>query len=308
MIQSIDILCVGEIIIDLIGHEKNVNLCNTDNFHKILGGSPTNVAQNAMALGLKSVIVGTCGKDGFGNFIIDELSKKGIDTNYIRQNENSPTSIICVSKSTDTPEFIPYRSADFLIENQQLPDELIKNTKVFHTTCFALSLKPARETIINKAKIAQKYNKLISIDLNYSNKIWDNKPEAISVIKDYLSLKPVLKVSEDDSKRLFGETKSENFIFNYFHDNGAELVCYTKGKNGVILSGKDGQIISKNAMPIENVVDSTGAGDAFWTGFLYGLINKFNHEKCLDIAQKVAVFKLQNVGTLNKIDLSNLPI
>ena len=300
MNQFIDILCIGEVIIDLIGHEKNVNLSQTENFQKFLGGSPTNVAQNACALGLNAIIIGTCGKDGFGEYILKDLSNKGIDNRYIRQLEKIPTSIICVTKSSETPEFIPYRSADFLIENDQIPAELIKTSKILHSSCFALSKSPSRDTVINKAKIASKYKKQISIDLNYSNKIWPNQSDAISVIEEYLSLKPIVKISEADEKRLFGENQSDDYIFDYFHQKGAEIICYTKGKNGVVLSEKNGQRLSKNAILIDHVVDSTGAGDAFWTGFLYGLIKGLNLENCLDFAQKIASIKLQNIGPLHK--------
>jgi fructokinase len=54
------------------------------------------------------------------------------------------TSVIFVSKSTGTPDFIPYREADSQIVPSQITDDLLKSAKIFHTTCFALSKDPAR--------------------------------------------------------------------------------------------------------------------------------------------------------------------
>lgn len=65
--KTIDILCIGEILIDFIGHEKNVSISETKNYHRFLGGSPTNVAVNAARLGLNSAIIASCGKDGLGD-------------------------------------------------------------------------------------------------------------------------------------------------------------------------------------------------------------------------------------------------
>ena len=61
-IKNIDILCVGEVLIDFIGHQKDVLINNTRDYHRYLGGSPTNVAMNSARLGLKSRMVATVGE------------------------------------------------------------------------------------------------------------------------------------------------------------------------------------------------------------------------------------------------------
>jgi len=65
----IDILSVGEVLVDFIGHQSGVQIKNTRDYHRYLGGSPTNVAMNSARLGLKAVIVSTVGNDGFGKYI-----------------------------------------------------------------------------------------------------------------------------------------------------------------------------------------------------------------------------------------------
>jgi fructokinase len=163
--------------------------------------------------------------------------------------------------------FIPYRQADCYITIDQLPDEMIQNAKIFHTTCFALSKDPARNTILNRAKRAKEFGLKLSIDLNYSERIWLNREEAKKVIKDYLKNDPLLKISEDDCFRFFEEVKSEDFIFDYFHNLGVTTICLTKGKNGVVVSDIHEGLFFQEAEFIQEVKDTTGAGDAFWTGF-----------------------------------------
>ena len=293
----IDIICVGEVIIDFIGHELS-SIEKTINFQRFLGGSPTNVAVNATRLGLNVALVATGGNDGLGDFIIHNLESNNVNTTYFRKSLSQPSSVIFVSKSKETPEFIPFRHADYEILEDQLPNELLANAKIFHTTCFALSKEPARTTILNSAKKAKEFGLQLSIDINFSEKIWVNRNEAFSTLKEYLALDPLVKLSDDDCFRLFEETKSDTFIFDYFHNLGVSTVCLTKGKDGVKLSDKKQGIFFQEALRLEDIKDVTGAGDAFWAGFLFAILKKMNFEECITIAQKLASIKLQNIGSL----------
>ncbi|PDS24210.1 carbohydrate kinase family protein [Flavobacterium branchiophilum] len=301
--KTIDIICVGEVLIDFIGHEIN-SISNTKDYHRFLGGSPTNVAVNGSRLGLNVALVATCGSDGLGVYIGEKLQANGVNIAHIRKSQTMPTSVIFVSRSKDTPEFIAYREADREILEDQIPDELLAQAKLYHTTCFALSKDPARTTILNRAHKAKSMGLQLSIDINYSEKIWPNRYEAHQVLKDYLSTNPLVKLSDDDCFRLFGETKTEDYIFDFFHQLGADTVCLTKGKDGVKLSDKKHGMFFQEAKLLDNIKDTTGAGDAFWTGFLYAHLQQKPLLESITIAQKLASIKLQNVGRLpDNIDL-----
>jgi fructokinase len=297
-LKSIDIISIGEVLIDFIGHEVNTSINRTKDYHRFLGGSPTNVAVNASRLGLNAVLVASCGQDGLGDYVVRKLKSNNVITSQIRKSELAPTSVIFVSKSTETPDFIPYRQADCEIYESQLPDGIIADAKIFHTTCFALSKNPARETILNRAKKAKELGLQLSIDINFSERIWSNREEAKSVLQEYLANDPLVKLSEDDCYRLFAEVKTEDFIFDYFHNLGATTICLTKGKNGVVVSDLKQGLLFQKATQINEIKDTTGAGDAFWTGFLFAKMEQKSLKDCITIAQKLAAIKLQNVGRL----------
>lgn len=298
MKNEIDIICAGEVLIDFIGHETNASILNTNDYHRYLGGSPTNVAVNATRLGLKTVLIATCGDDGLGAFILDSLESNQVDVSHVRKSTTEPTSVIFVSKSTGTPDFIAYREADIQILPSQISDELLAKAKIFHTTCFALSKNPARTTIVESAVRAKSLGLQTSIDINFSERIWPDREEAKQVLKAYLATDPLVKLSEDDCFRLFAEEQSEAFIFEFFHGLGATTICLTKGKDGVVLSDKIHGVFRQNATQLDNIKDTTGAGDAFWTGFLYARLLQKDFEESITIAQKLAVLKLQSVGKL----------
>jgi len=306
-LKTIDIISVGEILIDFIGHEINTSINRTKDYHRYLGGSPTNVAVNAARLGLNSLLVGTCGEDGLGEFAIRKLRSNNVDTSCIHKEISKPTSVIFVSKSSDTPEFIPYREADCEIKSSQLSESLMSKSKFFHTTCFALSKNPARETILEWSKKAAKMGLRLSIDINFSERVWPNRDEAKQVLKAYLSNNPLVKLSEDDCYRLFTKVKTEDFVFDYFHKLGVKTICLTKGKKGVVVSDINEGLFFQEAIKINGVKDTTGAGDAFWTGFLYAQIKGKTIMESITIAQKLATVKLQNVGRLpDKIDIESI--
>ncbi len=298
MKKNIDILCVGEVLIDFIGHQSGVLINNTRDYHRYLGGSPTNVAMNSARLGLNPIMVSSVGNDGFGEYIFKRLAEEGVNTNNIKKLDNKPTSVIFVSKSESTPDFIPFREADYQITEEQIDTETLAQTNIFHTTCFALSKEPAQTTILQKAEEAYNLGCKLSIDLNYAKKLWSSQDLALKVIKAYCKYNPLIKISEDDMLRLFEKELPHEEIFQFFHNQGVETVCLTLGSNGVKLSQINKEIIQLPAIKVEKVMDTTGAGDAFWSGFLFAYIKEKPIEDCLQVALKLAALKLQNVGRL----------
>ncbi|NND63275.1 MAG: carbohydrate kinase [Flavobacteriaceae bacterium] len=296
--KIIDIVCVGETLIDFIGNQLEQPIYKTKDYHRYLGGSPTNVAMNMARLGLNVKLVATVGKDGFGEYIMNRLEENNVSTSYLRETETSPTTVIFINRTVNTPEFIPIRGADSEIIKDQIPDSLLEKARIFHTSCFALSKQPARDTIMAKAKIASETGCQLSIDINYSEKIWPDSEEASKTIEEYCRLNPIVKVSQDDVDRLFGENMNHNQIFEHFHNLGAKLVCLTLGKKGAKLSEENKEVLELSALKVEKIMDATGAGDAFWSGFLFAYLKDKSNTKCMEAALQMAAIKLQNVGRI----------
>jgi fructokinase len=252
---------------------------------------------NLSRLGLAVKMVATVGKDGFGSYIIKRLAKNNINVDSIKQDPDNATSVIFVNRTQHTPEFVAMRQADFNITANQLSDEVIGRSRLFHTTCFALSKQPAQDVILNRAKAAHQMGAVISIDINYAPQIWPDTKQALQCIEQYCSLQPLVKASEDDISRLFGSTMSHREFFDTMHAWGAKQVCLTLGSKGAILS--DGTSINElAAIKIENIMDATGAGDAFWSGFLFGYLKGLTAQKCMKAGLQMAAIKLQHVGRI----------
>ena len=293
-----DLICVGETLIDFIGTQIEAPISETKDYHRYLGGSPTNVAMNMARLGMNVAMISSVGDDGFGDYMLSRFEEAGIDTQYVYRAPQTPSTVIFINNTSGTPEFIAYRGADKEIFPNQIPETLLNSCKIYHTTCFALSAEPARETILSAAERAAQQGVKLSIDINYSEKIWPDRVQATEAIARYCKHGPLVKISQDDVDRLLGPGLSHQEVFEYLHGLGAQTICFTLGKDGSKLSVQGQDVIQLSALKVEKIMDATGAGDAFWSGFLYGHIKGQKPENCLSTALQMAAIKLQNVGRI----------
>lgn len=304
MSKTIDIIVIGEILVDLIGHELRDEIFRTHSFRRFQGGSPANLGANMSRLGKNVHLIASVGKDGMGQYLMHEMDKIGLNTSGVKQRENFPTSLVLLSRTHGTPDFIAYREADHFIFPEDISDVVLKQAKLYHTTCFGLSRQPAQRSILDGAERAVSQGVQLSIDLNYAPSIWPDHMEALHIIKSYCSLEPFVKISKDDCTRIFKkDLKAEDSIANIL-DWGAKLVCYTLGKEGSLLVTNTGESIRVPAKEVTVVGDATGAGDAYWAGFLSAWVEGKNLEECVNTASKMAALKLSIDGPLpEKVDL-----
>jgi sugar/nucleoside kinase (ribokinase family) len=301
MTRNYALLAVGELLGDFIGTEISTNLRDTEIFRRFQGGSPSNLAANMARLGEKTAIVSCVGEDNLGTYLVDEVAKTGVDVSHVQRIANEPSSIVLVSRTEGTPDFIPYRTSDRMIRPEHISDELLNQCAIFHTTCWPLSKEPSQSTVLDAAKRAKKAGCIISADLNYAERVWPYRQEAHEVIKAYLSNGALIKLSEDDAERFYGEPVSIDKVLTDFHAWGAELICFTLGSKGSLVSTNGGKThIETKGRPIE-VVDATGAGDSFWAGFLTAYLEGHDPKTCANAGTNLAALKLMTLGPLPKV-------
>lgn len=292
------LVSVGELLGDLLGTEFTTNLTDTETFRRFQGGSPANLAANMARLGNPTALVACVGQDNLGSYLIQQLAETGVDTSYIARDPHEPTSIVLVSRTQGTPDFIAYRTADRMIVPSHIPEVLLQNTSFFHTTCFALSKEPAQSAILEAAARAHKAGCVVSLDANYAPSIWPDREQALQVVTEYCQNGAFIKLSEDDAERILGETKPTAAIIEEFHQKGAQLVCLTLGSKGSIVSSDFGK--NQTAVPVKpvEVKDATGAGDAYWSGFLTAWLDGKSPAECAQAGANIAALKISMVGPL----------
>jgi fructokinase len=294
---DIDFVAIGETIVDFISTEAVASLREATTFQRHLGGSPANIAVNISKLGGNAAIISKTGIGAFGQFLKAELNYHGVNTDYLIMDHHVHTTVIFVSQTSGTPEFEPSRDGDYKLTPAEVSEEAVTRARVLHSSTWPLSREPSRAAVEKAFQLASAQGKIVSLDPNYTPLIWGNYQEAQEVLRTIYRYVTITKASLDDAHRFFGEElRPENYI-ELLHELGPKTVVFTMGREGSLIS-QDGHLLGHlPARPIR-VVDATGAGDAFWAGFLVAMLDGKPLEVCLLFAREIVELKLATVGTL----------
>lgn len=298
--HELDLLAIGEVLIDFISTDVVESLREAEIFRRYLGGSPANIAVNMAKLGCQTAIAGKTGIGAFGQFIKAQLQFHGVITDHLIMDHRVHTTFVFVSRTSGTPDFEPSRNGDYKLQPEEISEEVIAGTRIVHASTWPLSREPSRSAVKKAFELAAAQNKIVSFDPNFSPVVWPNYQEAQEVMRDIFRYVTITKASLDDSHRFFGPDETPEKYIEMFHELGPKIVVFTMGKGGSLVS-ENGKILGHLPARQINVVDATGAGDAFWAGFLTALLDNQPLPRCLLFAREVVEVKLQVVGPLPSV-------
>ncbi len=296
--RGLDILTLGEALVDLISLNTVSSLEEAGKFERFLGGQPTNLAVNMAKLGLRSGVAACIGDDGFGRYVSERIKAAGVRTDYLQVTQNSPTSLAIITRHPKTADFLISRGADSNLESTSAIEKAAATSRIVHTSAFGLSRNPARTTILKALEIASQAGNLVSLDPNFHPKIWPDDSSFLTTLEAAYQYVTITKPSLDDCIRLFGAGQKPADYVRQFFEWGCQTVVLTMGAQGLVVATTSDDMYKIEANTI-NVADSTGAGDAFWAGFLSAILDG---EKILDAARRGQVLAEMKVGAFGPLD------
>ncbi len=291
---DLDVLAIGEALVDFISEEDTEWLREVETFRRHLGGSPANIAVYVAKLGGRAAVVAKTGIGAFGTFLKAQLRANGVNDRYLVMDHRVHTSIAFISRTTGTPEFEVLRRGDYELRPGDVDPDAVARARVVHASTFALSRRPCRDAVERAFTVAKEHGKLVSLDPNYSPVVWPEYEEARQVIAGMFRFADLTKPSLDDCRRLFGDEAPPEEYPARFHELGPRLVVLTMGAAGILVS-LDGDLTHVPANEV-TVKDATGAGDAFWAGFLVALLDGNTLGRTARFARTVVERKLSTVG------------
>lgn len=269
-----DITALGELLIDFTPCE--ISEAGMKIFEQNPGGAPANVLVAAGNFGAKTAFIGKVGKDMHGEFLKETLEKYNIETKGLIMDEKVFTTLAFVSlneKGERTFSFARKPGADTCLTKEEVNLELIKKSKIFHFGSLSLTNNPSKEALLYALEKAKEMKKIISYDPNYRPLLWENRDIAVKEMRDVVKYADIIKISDEETELLTGYKEPEKAALKLI-EQGISLVFITLGSEGSFLKTKDFQIRVKSKKC--NVVDTTGAGDAFWGAILYKLSTRKN--------------------------------
>jgi fructokinase len=263
---------IGEVLIDFIPLEKGVALKDVLSFEKAPGGAPANVAAAVAKYGGKSAMISKLGNDAFGNFLVEKLSQAGVETDKILRTNKANTALAFVSlKKNGERDFSFYRnpSADLLLEADELEENTFGIGDYLHFCSVDLVESPMKYAHQRAINIVKSKQGIISFDPNVRLPLWNNEQDCRNTILKFLPLANIVKVSDEELEFITGISDEKEALKSLFHGD-VEVVVYTQGGKGALALTRDTEYF-QHGYKI-NVVDTTGAGDAFIGGILFNLL------------------------------------
>ena len=301
---GLDVLAVGESLVDFISHEFRISLRTADRFSRYLGGQPANVAVYVAKLGGRSAVITKVGTDYFGEFVEDQLGRHGVSTEGVYRAPGEPTTSAFVTRTVNVPDFQVNRGADALLSIREVPDELVERARAVHTSAFALSRDPQRLAVRRAMRLGDRLGKVVSLDPNYDPRVWPDREEAWEVLAEVLPYVTVVKPSLEDARRLFDPNMDDDALeeacLSTFHDLGARIVVMTRSGGAVDVS--DGTSVERvGPLPNVDVQSVTGARDAFWSALLVAHLDGKDWPTSVRFAHEVAALKLGVEGHVERM-------
>ena len=281
------ILCIGEMLIDFtpVAGMKNTYTANP-------GGAPANVAVSVARNEIRSGFLGKLGNDDFGKLLKKTLEENNVEILCPELTNEATTTLafVTLDESGDRSfTFARKPGADLLLSKDDVKAVDFSQWDIVHAGSVSQSGLPERNAVSLAIRRAKEAGKLVSFDINYRDKIWsfDDCKYEVDKLLPYIDL---LKISDEELDFVGGEKNIPEFMVR----NDISVLVLTKGKDGSSIFYIDFDDIP-NTLNETNVMDNgfdikcseikvpsvkvpvkdtTGAGDAFWGGFLSSLIRQ----------------------------------
>jgi len=305
-VENIDCTVIGDAMIDVMLPLPNIKdiyslsqggVTNTK--MKILAGGSANVAFYISQLGSTSAFIGKVGDDFWGKMFLDDLKNNKITANVsISKTENTGVVFVLVFPNGQRC-FIDDRGANVGLKYEEIALDLMRNSKYLFFSGYSFQDGEVLDCIRRVLEVTANNNTYIVFNPGAPNLAKIFQESFVNIIREYVS---IVILNEAEAKYL---TQCDEY---------SEMTDYllSLADTGVLTRGERGSVVTRQgerheitASPIK-VVDTTGAGDAYTAGFIYGLSHGWGIKSAGEFASKVAGEVVTCLGA--RVELSSLTL
>lgn len=261
--KKYDVVALGELLIDFT--QNGLSAQGNGLFEANPGGAPCNVLSMLNNLGKQTAFIGKVGNDQFGLMLKKTLEELGIGTeNLMLDNEIHTTLALVHTFEDGDRDFSFYRNpgADMMLRGDELKEDLLKDTRLFHFGTLSMTHEGVREATKKAVGIAKESGALISFDPNLREPLWDSLDHAKEQIRWGLAQCDILKISDNEIQWLTGEDDFTAGVRKIREEFPIPLILVSMGKEGSRAYYKDG-FVEVAPFLQEHTIETTGAGDTF---------------------------------------------
>ena len=265
-----DIAALGELLIDFT--DSGVSPSGMRLFERNPGGAPANVLTAAARFGRMTAFLGKVGDDMHGQFLRQTLLDAGIDVSGLVMAPDVFTTLAFVALNENGERSFSFArkpGADTCLRPEELNAAVLDSCRVLHVGSLSLTDEPARSATFAAVERAKAAGAVISYDPNYRAALWPDEATAAAQMRSMVPYAGVMKLSDEETLLLTGAAGPEEAAHRLLAQ-GVSCVAVTLGDRGALVAVAGGmQTVPAFA---SDPVDTTGAGDGFWGGFLHRML------------------------------------
>ena len=280
-------LCtIGDLIEDVVvwlSAEPNLGTDTDSVIQRTRGGSAANVAMFAALTGTESRFIGQVGNDALGQQLCSSLQQAGVDVCVV--SEGRTGSIVVLVQPNGERTFLTDRG---VASHLSLVDaSLMANVGILHVPSYSLVTEPLASTSLLYIKAAQSLGAVISVDASSTSVL---EHFGVARYKSLIqSIQPQVFLCNEDEAGLLGVGATEGMP-------GAALTVIKRGAHSTLAISQNNEQCEVAVAPVANIVDTTGAGDAFAAGFLPAFVATNDVESAIARGHAVAARVLCSPG------------
>ena len=262
-----------------------------DNYVQLAGGEIASTMVGLRRLGMKTAYVGRFGTDAAGDFGLQTLIDENVNVEHAERIEGARTQIafIIIDRRTGERTVIWKRDAKLSYAPEVAPVEIAKRTKIFHATPHDAA------ACARMAKKAKENGAIVSLDVD---NVFEGLTEMLPLVDIFIS-------SAEFPERLIGINNRKKALREIKSRFGCPIVGMTLGENGSLILCENQFIETEGFAVPGGCKDTTGAGDSFRVGFLYGLLKGETIETAATMANAVAALKCRAIGARTALPNEN---
>ncbi|MEA3316885.1 MAG: adenosine kinase [Bacteroidota bacterium] len=265
---------------------EKINAASSDfEKHQSSGGSAANTIHGLANLGVETGYIGKVGDDEFGKFFSKDMQTNNIEPLLLKGKNDTGRAIALISPDSERT-FATYLGAAIELNEDDIVNQQFKGYDILHIEGY---LVQNHSLLQNAAALARVNGLKISIDMASFNIVEDN----IDFLKPYVEkYVDIVFANEEEAKAFTGEEpeKALDIIANM-----CDLAIVKIGKQGSLVKKGDKKHFVEAIKA--NAIDTTGAGDLYASGFLYGLVNELPLPKCGEIGSLLAGKVIEVIGS-----------
>ena len=225
-------------------------------------------------LGHKTAFIGKVGNDFFGKQLEQTIMEVGIDASGLQKDDDVHTTLALVHTYPDGDrDFSFYRNpgADMMLTEAEVPEELIKGTRIFHFGTLSMTNEPVRSATRHAIKVAKENGAILSFDPNIRESLWKDMEDAGAQMAYGLSICDILKISDNEIQWFSRKEDYTEGIHMLQQTYQIPLILLSMGKDGSRAYYKD-MLVEVPAFLQKNTIETTGAGDTFGACCLHHIL------------------------------------